>query len=220
MVKLAELLKEPFQDKQWPAKIAIGGVVFAVPVLSCCAMGYILNVAKNALRKKEERLLPEWSNWGKLFTDGILYCVIAAAYMLVPFLIFMVGAAVGGSCPLGWIFGAFVTFLAAVAALGAGFILPMAVCSFAATDDFKSAFAWKAMQEKIRSTAKDYAVTYLIGIGLFIAGYIVSFVLGLIIIGWILMPFLFFYLDLVIMRMFAEIYPQGGEEEKEEENTA
>ncbi len=216
MVKLVEFLKEPFQDKQWPAKIAIGGVVFSVPILSFCAMGYILNAARNALKKREERLLPEWSNWGKLFTDGILYCVIGTAYMLIPFLIFMIGMAIGGSCPLGWIFGAFVTFLAAVASLGAGFILPMAICSFAATGDFKSAFAWKTMQEKIKSTAKDYAVTYLIALGLFMAGYIVSFVLGLIIIGWILMPFLFFYLNLVIMRMFTEVYPQG-EEEKEED---
>ncbi len=214
MVKIGELLKAPLQDKQWMAKIAIGGVVSAVPVLSFCGMGYIVNLLKNVIKKKEG-ILPEWSDWGKLFSDGIIYFVISLAYMLIPALIFMVGMTVGGRCALGWACGAFIIFIAAITWLGACFILPMAICHYVATDDIKSAFAWKVIQEKIKGTIKDYGSAYLIAIGLFVAGYIVCFLLGLIIIGWILFPFLFFYLHLICARIFGEVYPvESVEEEK------
>ena len=75
MVKIGNLLKSPFEDKNWVAKVAIGGVVGAVPILSFCGMGYIVNLLKGVIKKKEGTL-PEWSNWGKLFSDGIIYFVI------------------------------------------------------------------------------------------------------------------------------------------------
>ena len=209
MLNIGEWLKSPIQDKQWPAKIAIGGVVSAVPILSFCGMGYVVGLLRRVI-KKEEGGLPEWSNWGKLFTDGILYWVICFLYMLIPGLISGLGMAMAGGCAVRVAFGAFVIFIAVIVGLAAGFILPMAICQYIATDDFKSAFAWKVMQEKIKSVSKDYGLAYLTAIGLFIAGYIVCFILGLIIIGWILFPFLFFYLSLVFARMFGEIYPSGS----------
>ncbi len=209
MLNIGEWLKSPIQDKQWPAKIAIGGVVSAVPILGFCGMGYIVGLLRKVI-KKEEGGLPEWSNWGKLFTDGILYWVICFLYMLIPCLIAGLGMVAAGGCAIRLAFGAFVIFIAVIVGLAAGFILPMAICQYAATDDFKSAFAWKVMQEKIKSISKDYGLAYLTVIGLLIAGYIVCFILGLIIIGWILFPFLFFYLSLVFARMFGEIYPSGS----------
>ena len=206
MVKIDELLKAPLQDKQWPSKIAIGGVVSVIPILSFCGMGYIISLIKSAMKKKEE-VLPEWSNWGKLFSDGIICFVISFVYTLIPMLIFAIGAVVSGGGVFGWAFKAFVTFISAISLLGVYFILPMAICHYAATDDMKSAFAWKVIQEKIKATSKDYGIAYLLTIGFFIAGYIVTFLLGMVIIGWILMPFLFFYLHLIFARMFGGIYP-------------
>ena len=213
MVKIGELLKGPIQDKQWMTKVAIGGVVSAVPILSFCEMGYLVRLLRSVIGKKEE-VLPEWSDWGKLFSDGIIYFVISFVYMLVPALIFTVGITAGRSV-LGLVLGGFIIFIAAVTLLAVGFILPMAICHYVATGDIKSAFAWKVIQEKIKSTAKEYGSAYLMAIGLFVAAYIVCFLLGLIIIGWILFPFLFFYLSIVLARMFAEIYPaESVEEEK------
>lgn len=211
MVKVADLLKSPFEDKQWLAKIAIGGVVSAVPILNLCAMGYIVSLIRGIIKKKEE-ILPEWSDWGKLFTDGILYFVILVAYMIIPSFIFAIGIFVGRTCAIGWALGGLTTFIAAIAGLAVYFVLPMVICEFVATDDFKSAFAWKILQEKLKGVIKEYGTAYLIGVGLFIAGYIACFLLTLMIIGWVLWSFVFFYLHIIVMRMFSEIYLQTKEE--------
>ena len=210
MVNIGELLKRPISDKQWPAKIAIGGVVSIVPILQFCAFGYIVNLIKQTL-KKEEAILPEWTNWGKLFTDGIIYFVIVLVYMIIPCLIFGMGMALGGINLgiLSMLFRAIVIFLSSIVALAATFILPMAICHYVATEDLKSAFSWKEIQERIKAVAKEYGTAYLITLGLHIAVWICCMLLSFIFIGPIIAPFLSFYLGIVIMRMFAEIYPQN-----------
>ncbi len=228
MVKLRELLKGPLQDEKWLEKVAIGSVVSAVPILNFCAMGYIVTLLKGVIRKTKETL-PEWSNWGKLFSDGIIFFLVCFVYELMPVLIFAIGAAVGTRCFLGLACGAFMIFISAIAWLGVGFVLPMAICHYVATDDIKSAFAWKVVFEKIKSIIKDYGLAYLIMIGLVIAGYIVFYLIVLIIFfsivvpplfvlllifGWIVLGFVFFYLSLILARMFGEIYPVESAEEK------
>ena len=220
MARISELLKAPLQDKKWLEKLAIGGVVCAVPILSFCGMGYIVNLLKGVIKKKEGTL-PEWFNWGKLFSDGIIYFVICFVYMLIPALVFTIGIIAGKSI-VGLVFGALMMFIAAIAWLAAAFLLPMAICHYVATDDIKSAFAWNDIQEKIKSTVKDYGLAYLKMIGLFIAAYIVSYIAAIIIFfsiivpplfvlllifGFIFVGFLFFYLGLIFAGMFGEIYP-------------
>ena len=210
MVNIGELLKRPISDKQWSAKIAIGGVVSIVPILQFCAFGYIVNLIRQTLRK-EEVILPEWTNWGKLFTDGIIYFVIGLIYMIIPGLIFGIGMALGGMNLgiLSMLFRAIVIFLSSIVGLAATFILPMAICHYVATEDLKSAFSWKEIQERIKATAKEYGTAYLITIGFYIAAYGCCMLLTFIFIGPIIAPFLAFYIGLVIMRMFAEIYPHN-----------
>ena len=215
MVNIGELLKRPFSDKQWPAKIAIGGVVSIVPILNFFAFGYIVNLIRQTL-KKEEAILPEWTNWGKLFTDGIMYFVIGLIYMIIPGLIFGIGMALGGINLgiLSMLFRAIVIFLSSIVGLAATFILPMAICHYVATEDLKSAFSWKEIQERIKAVAKEYGTVYLITLGLYVAFSICYMLLSFIFIGFIIAPFLYFYLSLVIMRMFAEIYPQNLPDEE------
>ena len=224
MVSIRELLKRPLQDEKWLEKVVIGGVLMWTPF----SWGYIVGLFRNVI-KKEEDILPEWRNWGKLFGDGIIMFVVKLVYMLIPGLIFVIGAAVGTRCFLGLACGAFMMFISAIVWLGVGFILPMAICHYVATDDIKSAFAWKVVFEKIKSTIKDYGLAYLIMIGLVIAGYIVFYLIVLIIFfsivvpplfvlllifGWIVLGFVFFYLSLILARMFGEIYPVESVEEK------
>jgi hypothetical protein len=224
VVSIRELLKRPLQDEKWLEKTVIGGVLMWTPF----SWGYIVGLFRNVI-KKEEDILPEWRNWGKLFSDGIIMFVVKLVYVLIPALIFVIGAAVGTGCVLSLACGAFMIFISAVAWLGVSFILPMAICHYVATDDIKSAFAWKVVFEKIKSTIKDYGLAYLIMIGLVMAAYIVLYLVVLIIFfsivvpplfvlllifGWIVLGFVFFYLGLVLARMFGEIYPVESVEEK------
>ena len=215
MVNIGELLKRPFSDKRWAAKIATGGVVSWVPILQFFAFGYIVNLIRQTL-KKEESILPEWTNWGKLFSDGIMYFVIVLVYMIIPCLIFGIGMALGGINLgiLSMLFRAIVIFLSSIVGLAATFILPMAICHYVATEDLKSAFSWKEIQERIKAAAKEYGTVYLITLGLWIAVWICCMLLSFIFIGPIIAPFLSFYLGLVIMRMFAEVYPQNLPDEE------
>ena len=215
MVNIGELLKRPISDKQWPAKIAIGGVVSVVPILQFCTFGYIVTLIRQTL-KKEEVILPEWTNWGKLFTDGIIYFVIGLIYMIIPGLVFGIGMALGGINLgiLSMLFRSFVIFLSCIVFLAASFILPMAICHYVATEDLKSAFSWKGIQDRIKATSKEYGTAYLITIGLYIAASVCCMLLTFIFIGPIVAPFLSFYIGLIIMRMFAEIYPHNLPDEE------
>ncbi len=224
MIDVAKLIKSPVKDEQWIAKVVIGGVVSLIPVLGFCGLGYIASLIRKVIRGDDDKL-PEWTNWGRMFTDGILYGVAAFLYMLIPFLIFSGGVFLPGLGISGFLIRTFSIFIAVVAALGASFLLPMAICNFVAGGNFKFAFDFKSMQDKIKLISKDYGTAYLIALGLTVGVYFVSLFLGLIIIGWILAPFLGFYLNLVVARMFAEIYPKGEEdiitaEEEESEERA
>lgn len=79
-----------FKDKEWLRKLAIGGFVnFFSFIFGVFLIGYYIEVFRFCLADKPEKL-PEWSDVGKLFVDGVLGSIIVLVYFI----------AIGGLCAL------------------------------------------------------------------------------------------------------------------------
>ncbi len=78
-------IKKPFSDFK---NLAIGVLLSIVPIVNLFSLGYILNL----IPKHKERKLPEFKDWGDLFTKGLLTVAISIIYAL-PVVLFLLIAA-------------------------------------------------------------------------------------------------------------------------------
>jgi hypothetical protein len=107
-----QTLRFPFDDSRWQAKALIGGLLgigsmFFPPfslVLALPLSGYSLRLMRLVIQGKEP-VLPEWDDWGELFTDGIKAWVVGLVYSL-PMLVII-------CCSFGCFFSIFPLMAAA-----------------------------------------------------------------------------------------------------------
>lgn len=89
-----------FQDQRWLPKVAIGGLVSAVPILNFASLGYMLKVAQNVAQGSTQPL-PEWNEFGDHFMRGLYAFVIMLVYfipyILVAVIFSCITAAAGGT---------------------------------------------------------------------------------------------------------------------------
>lgn len=79
-----------FRDREWLRKLAIGGfLTFFCFISGVFLIGYYVEVLRCCLTDETQKL-PEWSDVGKLFVDGVLGSIIILIYFLT----------IGGLCAL------------------------------------------------------------------------------------------------------------------------
>ena len=182
MVDYVESVKRPFTDI---GKLVLGIVISIIPIVNFMFSGYLLNVAKSAMKKDMD--LPKWENWGTLFVEGLLAFVIGIIYML-PVVVILGGLLlVGGLSVPGLITGGMLGMAGVMAGLGMyivvlvivglvlGFLSTVALLTYAETRDFSSAFAFRDIIKKA------FTGTYIVGfiITMVIVG-VIAFIIGLI----------------------------------------
>ena len=86
IMDLKQALAYPKNDKNWITKCFIMSLAFIFPV----GYGYMLRASRNAARQAP---LPEWEDFGGLFTDGLRVMGICLGYFLPPFLIMFLSVA-------------------------------------------------------------------------------------------------------------------------------
>jgi hypothetical protein len=77
-----------FKDPDWIKKLAIGSLITLLSVLIVpvfLLLGYQVAVARNVNDGIDDRL-PEWSDWGRLFMDG-LYVAVANIIYALPIIV-------------------------------------------------------------------------------------------------------------------------------------
>src|SRR3989338_4031142 len=72
MASFGAAIKLPFSSFK---KMTIGAVLFIIPIVNFFSFGYVLTVAKSAMKGKFE--LPEWTGWGNLFEKGLVGMIIS-----------------------------------------------------------------------------------------------------------------------------------------------
>ncbi len=87
----------PFQGRKWGLKLLIGSALSLagciLPILPLLpVMGYAGQVARRVINQEEDPQLPEWKDWGLLFSDGIKLFGAILLYLLPGILITIAGA--------------------------------------------------------------------------------------------------------------------------------
>ena len=225
MVDVKRALTYTFKDDNWIVKILIGAIPIINPFFS---LGYSFEVFKQALENKKELVLPEWDDWGGYFKSSIMIILIYLIYMLIPMIIYAIGASVmvggaamgadsgGGIGTAGKVamgIGGLIYFIGFIFALIFGLMLPMVLANYAKNDEsFGSIFQFGVIIKNIFSIIGDYLLTFLIIIGLMIAVGIAMGILAVIniipVLGWIVYFIVYllvlFWTNLVIFPLLGE----------------
>jgi hypothetical protein len=183
-----------FDDEEWVKKIAVGGGITFLglllsPILIGIAVllplsGYMLETLKN-VRDGRPTPLPEWSDFGNLFSKGLIVFLIALIYSL-PSLIFVciyVGAQYGLANADSDILIVVASCLMCVLVLFillASFLLPAGLIRYAQYDTFGSAFQFGEIFSFIRENIGDYIIVILLS---WVAQFVASFGFLLCLIG-------------------------------------
>jgi len=154
----SEALAFVFRDQDWVKKIAIGGFVAFVSfycglvfIFGFFLVGYYLGIIRNLLNN-EESPLPEWSDVGKIFIDGLVGSIIIFVYTIF----------IGGLCAMFIVYLAnhpFISdfervigiiFVSISTLVSLAMLINLGLLRFATTENFGSAFDVAAMFELIK----------------------------------------------------------------------
>lgn len=76
-----------FEDKQWISKLGLGALLTFVPILNFAWTGYMVALIRNVMADAQEPL-PNWDDFGKKLTDGLMLAVAGLVYALPIIIVF------------------------------------------------------------------------------------------------------------------------------------
>jgi hypothetical protein len=241
--QLTALAKFPFNDSRWQTKFLIGSLLilagYIIPIVpSIFLYGYAFQVMRRIIVEKGEPYLPEWDDWGKLFTDGGKIMGVVFIYSL-PFLLLVCGGfglffvlTLGaGAIPSDPETGASAEAALPLIAMGVWFftlaigvilvlplivVLPVSIGHLVATDDFAAAFRPREWWPIFKANVAGYAVSYALFLGFWLVFSFVMQILYITIILCCLVPFIMIfismYLTVIGSVLFGQAYRAGVEQ--------
>lgn len=210
---LEDGLSYPFRG-EWVGRILIGGVLsffsfLFIPLLPL--NGYFVNVLRDTARGNDDP--PEFTDWGSLFVKGIGALLIVLAYAIVPMLVYGaivttflgVGAAIGGDAG-GFFagFGFLSLLLLIPVLLFVYYLIPAALTNFALEGTVGAGFDFGTIGDVVFTT--DYLLAVLLPIVVAVILWMATFVLAITVIGLLFLPFLQFYGQMAVFRMFGRAF--------------
>jgi len=198
----------------WIGRIIIGGVLgfFSFLILPIFAIqGYLFKVMEGTIDGEDTP--PEFTDWGELLARGVGVTVVGVVYSLVPMLVYGfiafsmlgVGGYVGGNAG-GLLAGAGVLALLLFlpVLLFIYYVIPAAIANYASTGDLMAAFDFSTILDVV--TTGEYLLAVLLPIVIGVLLVIAGFVLVLTFVGGLFLPFLEFYGQVAIFRMFGSAF--------------
>jgi hypothetical protein len=205
-----------FEDKRWPTKILVGGILAALSFLIIPGLlvgGYMIEYARKVARGLGPDL-PEWNDWGDKFTKGILSWLINLVYFLPVILLSVclsVFNAIAGEGSDTEAIRAMASIClgvpSAVYGLFAAFVVPAARVRYAVSNDLGSAFQFGEVFSLISRSLSNYVIFIVITIAAGLAAFLAVLVtLPLCGIGLILIPFASFWSHAVWANALGQFY--------------
>jgi len=203
----------PLRD-DWIGRIVIGGVLGFLSVLVVPAfliVGYLVRVLEKTIGGDE--VPPEFTDWGDLLIKGLIGTVIAVAYTVIPVIAYGVLIAVvgGTSGAVGGDAGALVGAVGVLLALAfvpvlflVYYAVPAALSAYAARGELGAAFDPDLLKPALLST--EYLVAVLMPIVVAVVTWIATAVLAVTVVGLLLVPFVQFYGQVAVFRMFGTAF--------------
>lgn len=199
---------------EWVGRIIIGGVLsffsfLLVPLIPL--NGYLVSVLEQTVGGDETP--PEFTDWGDLFVRGIGAFVIVLAYAIVPLFLYGIvtsmfigaGALIGGdSGGLLAGFGLLSMLLLIPVLLFIYYLIPAALSNYAVEGNVGAGFDFGTISNVVFTG--EYLVAVLLPIVVAIILWVATFVLAITVIGVIFLPFLQFYGQVAVFRMFGQAF--------------
>lgn len=198
----------------WVGRIVIGGLlgflsVFVIPTFA--VFGYLVRVLERTVAGED--VPPEFTDWGDLLAKGVVATLIALAYSIVPVVAYglLITAVAGLGTGIGGDLGAFVSLTGALLALAflpvlflIYYAVPAALTSYAARGEVSAAFDVDLLKPTLLSV--DYLLAVLMPIVVAIVVFLASVVLFVTVVGIVLVPFVQFYGQVAVFRMFGTAF--------------
>lgn len=205
----------------WIGRIIIGGALSFLSFLILPVFlvnGYLLRVLEGTIRGEEEP--PEFTEWGSLFAKGVGAFVIVFAYALIPVVLYLLivsmflggGAAVGGEAG-GFLagFGILAMILSIPVILVIYYLIPAALSNYAAEGEVTAGFAFGVIKDVVLTS--EYLIAVLLPIVVAVLLWMATFVLAITVIGLVFLPFIQFYGQVAIFRMFGVAFKTATDRE-------
>ncbi|KAA9397212.1 DUF4013 domain-containing protein [Haloarcula sp. CBA1130] len=192
----------------------IGGVLLVfffllIPLLAF--NGYLLRVIGTTVQGESEP--PAWDDWGGLIVDGIKFSIVGLVYSIVPMVvIFGIGGTLiglggaagesGGGIIAGFGLMAFLLLIPVLFLIY--YIVPAALANMAVEGSLGAAFDFSLLKNVVLTS--DYFIAVLMPIVVGIITNIISNVLAVTVIGLVLVPFVSYYGQVAVFRMFGTAF--------------
>lgn len=175
---------------------------------------FVLGYAAKAMRAialGEDRL-PEWEDWGGLFTTGLKVFLIGFIVNIPVLLLTGIGRIFTSTgsflhLPFSSVLGTPFGSLASLYQLVAGFFEPAMLMLFVATGSLAAPFVLKDVVAIVRGNLVDYVVILVIMVALVIPALIL---LAIPVLGWFAAPFYVGYLMTVSSHLYGQIIARGA----------
>lgn len=215
MSSIEDAITYPTESDDWIVTVLIGGVLsflgfLIIPVF--IVYGYLVRAIRANLEGEPEP--PTFGDWGELIVDGLKVFVIGLVYMIVPLIVMFVtvGASVaamltGGEAATAAGIGTLIVGLLATFVLGLifGYFAVVGIVNFTHEDRFGAAFDFGTLRDV--GFDSDFAVPWLVAVGLFLAVSIIVNVLNIVPgLGALVGVFLNFYVLIVASNLWADGY--------------
>ncbi len=209
------------EDPKWVTKVLIGGgmlllaIVLSITVIGgilvgAIVFGYLVQLTRNVIAG--ERLpLPEWTNFGELFVDGLkawvvsfvlaLPLIVVSSVVWVPAIIV---SAAGGDSDAGAAIGGLLSLVGGCLGFLLGIVfalmLPIAIGRYAATRSIGEGLRLGAIFDTLRANIGTYLLVLLM---VFAASLIGQLGILLCFIG---LPFTLFYAQVVQYHLYGQAH--------------
>ncbi|ABR56691.1 DUF4013 domain-containing protein [Methanococcus aeolicus] len=228
---ISESFKYMFNDENWKKKLAIGGIIGAIPILNLALYGYMIDTIKLVLGGVEDKS-PEF-NIVNQFIEGIIGIVIISIYIIIPISLLIIGYVfLGGSfllilddktAGLGvMMMLIFILFLILymLCSILFALIIPIALSHYVNTGKLSSIFEFKTLFSILKKTWLDILIFYIIlTIAIVILEVIIYMVALIFAMTVILIPvaiwifgMLMYYITTVSGYFYGKIYLKGVNE--------
>ncbi len=227
-----------FTDPKWKSKFLIYlGITLAamfIPVLpGLIVLGYGYQIMHRVIVGDGEPVLPEWSDWGKMFADGwrlfcvnFLYLLPMTILQIIPLILYFgfiftipFMAESNNEPILVVIFFIIMIFfilsigLIAILWILYALILPPAMCRTVEQESFKAGFEIREWWKVLRANFGGYLLALLLLIGFYSVLIFTFQIFYMTLVLWCLLPFILLfgssYLSLVMYPLIALVYREG-----------
>lgn len=160
-----------FEDEDWIKKIGVGGLISLIPFIGVfLVLGWGLEITKRVI-KKDEEVLPDWSDFGGYLTRGFIGFLIALVYMIPVILLVICSLTpllfenIGDT--LRYLTFTVITcfgFFALIYMIAISMLLPAALANYAMTDEIGAAFKFSVIIKMVRGNLGAYGMVLLGGL--------------------------------------------------------